>query len=54
MHAVKFNKLNEEENKTTTISNFIHVFILHVTKKFSFNVLKIIGLKIEKKTSIEA
>ena len=30
------------------------IFTLHVTKKFSFNILKTISLKIEKKTSIEA
>ena len=30
------------------------IFTLHVTKKFSFNILKTVSLKIEKKTSIEA
>ena len=30
------------------------IFTLHVTKKFSFNILKTISLKVEKKTSIEA
>ena len=29
------------------------IFTLHVTKKFSFNILKTVSLKIEKKTSIE-
>ena len=29
------------------------IFTLHVTKKFSFNILKAVSLKIEKKTSIE-
>ena len=47
-------KLNEEENETATISNFLHLFTLHVVEKFSFNILKTISLKIEKKTSIEA
>ena len=50
----KLNKLNEEENETATISNFLHLFTLHVTRTFSFNILKAISLKIEKKTSIEA
>ena len=43
-------KLNEEENETTTISNFLRLFCLHVTN----NILKTKTLKIEKKTSIEA
>ena len=30
------------------------IFTLHVTEKFSFNILKIASLKIEKKTSIKA
>ena len=30
------------------------IFTLHVTKKFSFNILKTVSLKIEKKSSIEA
>ena len=47
---LKFSKLNEEENETATISNFLHLFTLHVTKKFSFNILKT-TLKLEKKTS---
>ena len=54
VHAFKLNKLNEEENETATISNFLHLFTLHVTKKFSFNILKTISLKIKKKSSIEA
>ena len=54
VHTFKLNKLNDEENESTTVSSFIHLFTLHVTKKFSFNILKIISLKIEKKTSIEA
>ena len=29
------------------------IFTLHVTKKFSFDILKTVSLKIEKKTSIE-
>ena len=41
------------ENEKATISNFLHLFALHVTKNFSFNILKTISLKIEKKTSIE-
>ena len=45
---------NEEENETATISNFLHLFTLHVAKKFSFNILKTVSLKIEKKTTIEA
>ena len=47
---LKLSNLNEEENETATISNFPHLFTLHVTKKFSFNMLKTITLKIEKKT----
>ena len=47
---LKLSKLNEEENETATISNFLHLFTLHVTKKFSFNILKT-TLKLEKKTS---
>ena len=54
MHAFYLSKLNEEGNETATISNFLHLLTLHVTKKFSFNILKTISLKIEKKTSIEA
>ena len=54
MHAFKLSKLDEEENETATISNFLHLFTLHVAKKFLFNILKTISLKIEKKTSIEA
>ena len=50
VHVFKPNKLNEEENETATIFNFLHLFTLHVTKKFSFNTLKTISLKIEKKT----
>ena len=46
-------KLNEKENETATMSNYLHLFALHVTKKFSLNMLKTISLKIEKKTSIE-
>ena len=54
VHAFKLSKLNEEENETATISNFLHLFTLHVAKKFSFNVLKTASLKMEKKTTIEA
>ena len=53
MHAFKLSKLNEEENETPTISNFLHLSTLHVAKKFSFNLLKTISLKIKKKTTIE-
>ena len=53
MQAFKLSKLNEEENETATISNFLHLFTLQVTKKFSFNILKTVSLKIERKTSIE-
>ena len=53
LHAFKLNKLKEEENETATISSFLHLFALHVTKKFSFNMLKTISLKLKKKTSIE-
>ena len=54
MHAFKLSKFNEEGNETATISNFLHLLTLDVTKKFSFNILKTISLKIENKTSIEA
>ena len=54
VHAFELNKLNEDENETATISNFLQLFTLHVTKKCSFNLLKTISLKIKKKTSIEA
>ena len=56
MHGfqLKLSKLNEEENETATISNVLHLFTLHVAKKFSFNILRTISLKIEKKTSIVA
>ena len=40
--------------KRTRQQQFPIFFTLHVTKKFSFNILKTISLKIEKKTSIEA
>ena len=55
MHAfkLKLNKLNEEEDETTTISNFLHLFTLNLTKKFWFNILKTISWKIKKKTSTE-
>ena len=46
-------KLNEEGNETATMSNYLHLFALHVTKTFSLNMLKTISLKIGKKTSIE-
>ena len=45
VHVFKLNKLNEDENDTATISNFLHLFTLHVTKKFLFNMLKTISLK---------
>ena len=51
--AFKLSKRNEEENETATISNFLRLFTLQVTKKFSFNILKTVSLKIEKKTRIE-
>ena len=54
MHAFKLSKLDEEENETAAISNFLHLFTLHVAKKFSLNILRTISLKIEKKTSIGA
>ena len=54
VHAFTISKLNGEENEAEAISNFLHHFTLHVTKKFSFNILKTISLKVEKKTSIEA
>ena len=54
MHAFQLNIKLNEENETATISNFLHLLTSHVTKKFSFNILKTISLKIEKKTSIEA
>ena len=46
--------LSEEDNETATISNFLHPFTLHVTTKFSFNLLEKIRLKIKNKTSVEA
>ena len=54
VHALKLSKLNEEDNETAAISNFPHLFTLHVAKNFSFNSLKTVSLKMEKKTSIEA
>ena len=54
MHVFKLSKLHEEEAETATISNFLHFLTLQVTKKFSFNILKTVSLKIGKKTSIEA
>ena len=36
------------------VNTFVFFFTLHVTKKFSFNILKTVSLKIEKKTSNEA
>ena len=42
VYAFKLNKVNEEENETATISSFLHLFTLHVTKKFSFKILKTI------------
>ena len=53
MHGFKLSNLNEEENETATISSFLHLFTLHVKKKFSFNILQRISLKIETKTNIE-
>ena len=49
--ASKLNKLNEEENETATISNFLHLFTFHQCNE---GILKTIRLKIKKKTSIEA
>ena len=46
--------INAEENETAAISNHLHLFTLHVTKKRLFNILKTISLKIGKKTSIGA
>ena len=54
MYLSSVSLMKTEENEAATISNFLHLFTLHVTKKFSFNILKTISLKIEKKTSIEA
>ena len=51
---LKYICASEEENETVTISNYLPLFTLHVTKKCSFNIPKTISLKIEKKTSIEA
>ena len=34
--AFELNKLNEEENETASISSFLYLFTLHVTKTFSF------------------
>ena len=44
VNAFKLNKPTEEENETATISNFLHLFTLHVTK-FLFNMLKTKSLK---------
>ena len=54
MYLSSVSLMKTEENEAATISDFLHLFTLHVTKKFSFNILKTISLKIEKKTSIEA
>ena len=56
MYACKLIKLNEEENETATISNFLHLFTFHQCNEGVFigNILKTISLKVEKKTSIEA
>ena len=51
--AQRVHAFKEEEKETATISNFLYLFALHLTKKFSFDMLKTISLKIEKKTSIE-
>ena len=54
MCACKFNKLNEEENETATISNFLHLLTFHQGNEEVFiQHTKTISLKIEKKTSIE-
>ena len=47
-------KRNEEESEKPTITNFLHFSTLQVTKKFLFNILKTVSLKIEKKPSFEA
>ena len=41
-------------NMFNSFRKCVCIFTLHVTKKFSFNILKTVSLKIEKKTSIEA
>ena len=46
MCASKLNKLNEEENKTATISNFLHLF--------TFNILKTISLKSKGKLELKS
>ena len=53
VHGFKLSYFNEEENETATNSSFFHLFTLHVRKKFSFNTLQRISLKLETKTSIE-
>ena len=63
VQAFKLNKLNEEENETATISNFLHLFTLHVIlllllllllRLLLLLLLKTITLKIKMKASTEA
>ena len=62
VHSLKLNKLNEEENETATISNFLHLFTLHVIllllllllRLLLLLLLKTITLKIKMKASTEA
>ena len=52
VHVCKLNKLNEEENDTATISNFLHLFTLH--EEVFIQHAKNNKLKIKKKTCMEA
>ena len=52
LSSISFRRRERDSNNYT--SDYLHLFTLQVTKKCSFNILKTISFKIEKKTSIEA
>ena len=54
VHPSAINLMRKRTRQQQFSIFFISSFFISVTKMFSFNVLKTISLKIEKKTSIEA
>ena len=54
MHASSINLMKKRTRQQQFPIFFTSSLFISVTKEFSFNILKTISLKIEKKTSIEA
>ena len=53
VHASSINLMKKRTRQQQFLIFFTSSLFISVTKKFSFNILKTISLKIEKKTSIE-